>query len=321
MFDITAVGELLIDFTPQQLTELLYAPNPGGAPANVLSAAARLGAKTALVSRVGDDAFGRLLTGAVTAQGIDASGVSVDGEIPTTLAFVHLDQDGERSFSFYRHPGADVRLDVDHIPAETIRASRVFHFGGVSMTDQPARNATLHALDLARQAGCLISYDPNWRPTLWKSKAEAIAVMGSVLPRVDILKVSEEELPLLAGTDDLIAGSARLCAQGISLVLISRGAKGAFYRRGGLYGALTTYDVATVDTTGAGDAFMGAVLSRLCRLTRSGLQALSREALEELVDFANAAGALATTRKGAIAIMPDGDAIAALRRTGQRKEG
>lgn len=320
MFDISAVGELLIDFTPEQTGKLLYAPNPGGAPGNVMAAAAKLGAKTALISRVGSDAFGQFLIDAVEQQGVDASGVSRDPDYPTTLAFVHLDKDGDRSFSFYRKPGADVLLDIGHIPEETIRQSRIFHFGGVSMTDQPARDATFHALNLARQAGCLISYDPNYRPSLWNSESEAIQALRAPLDKVDILKVSEEELPLLAGTDDLEQGSQQLRDLGITLVLISRGAKGAFYRLGSLYGSLKAYDVKTIDTTGAGDAFMGAVLYHLRQLDKQDIDLLSREALEEIVDFANAAGSLTTTRKGAIAVMPTLEEIDACRSHTPKKE-
>ena len=323
MFDIAAVGELLIDFTPESAPgalPVLYSQNPGGAPGNVLAAAAALGAKTALISRVGDDAFGRFLIDAVQRQGIDASGVGRDRHAPTTLAFVHLDADGDRSFSFYRDPGADLLLRPEHIPAGTLSQSHIFHFGGVSMTGGSARSATLHALNLARQAGCLISYDPNWRPSLWPDVREAARVMAGPLDQVDILKVSEEELPLLSGCDDLEAGSKALADRGVTLVLVSRGPKGAFYRLGNLCGSLPTYEVKSIDTTGAGDAFLGAVLWQLRQIDRAALKELKQAELEEIVDFANAAGSLATTRKGALAVMPTRAEIDACRRSIPKKE-
>ena len=324
MYDVIAVGELLIDFTPESAPgdpKILYSQNPGGAPGNVLSAAAALGARTALVSRVGADAFGDFLVQAARRQRIDPAWISRDPDIHTTLAFVHLDGDGDRSFSFYRNPGADLALSPEHIPAGLFAQGRVFHFGSVSMTGQPARSATLHALALAKQAGCLVSYDPNWRPSLWAGQAEAIEVMGRPLPQVDILKVSQEELPLLAGTDDLSEGSRRLGERGPALVLVSLGAQGAFYRLGALTGALPGYSVATVDTTGAGDAFLGAALWRLRGLSRPQLEGLAPAELADIVDFANAAGALATTRKGSFSVMPAPAEIEQLRAQGPRWKG
>ena len=316
MHDIIAVGELLIDFTPESAPgadKVLLSQNPGGAPGNVMAAAAKLGSHTALVSRVGDDAFGDFLTRQVEKAGVCTDYISREKSCHTTLAFVHLDSKGERSFSFLRSPGADVLLSQEHIPAQAILDTPIFHFGGVSLTHDPARSATLHALSLARSAGRLVSYDPNWRPSLWDDKEEALSVLRSVLPQVDVVKVSEEELPLMAGCADLEEGSRRLWQQGAALVLISRGEHGAYYRLGELTGELPAYRVPTVDTTGAGDAFMGAMLHRLRGMTRRDVETLDREPLEDVVDFANAAGALATTRTGAIAIMPTHADIAALR--------
>lgn len=319
MFDITAVGELLIDFTPHS-DGRSFVPNPGGAPGNALAAAAKLGCSTALIARVGDDAFGRMLRHAVAEQGIDTRGISADPDVPTTLAFVHLDGDGERSFSFYRKSGADVRLDRGHIPAELVEHCRIFHFGGVSMTDEPSRGATLHALEKAKQAGAWVSFDPNFRPTLWGSEAQAARVFRSVLPYVDILKVSEEELPLLTDEPEVEEATRALTRLGISLVLVTRGPLGAYYRVGETFGSLPTYQVDTVDTTGAGDAFTGAILARVKGLSVEELRRLTQAQLEEMVDFANAAGALATTRMGALAQMPTKEEIAALRKKGTRRE-
>lgn len=316
MLNIIAVGELLIDFTPESVPgadKVLLSQNPGGAPGNVMAAAAKLGSSCALIARVGQDAFGDFLVDRIAQSGVCPDYISREPKCHTTLAFVHLDSKGERSFSFLRNPGADVLLDLPHLPESALKSTPIFHFGGVSLTHDPARRATLHALELARAAGSLISYDPNWRPSLWDDHNEAITVLRSVLDKVDILKVSEEELPLMTGTDNLEEGSRRLWEQGISLVLISRGALGAYYRLGELTGSLPAYEVKTVDTTGAGDAFMGAVLHRVQTMNRAALQALTVEELTDIVDFANAAGALATTQTGAIAIMPTHGEIAALR--------
>lgn len=321
MYDIIAVGELLIDFTPESAPgaeKVLFSQNPGGAPANVLAQASALGANTALVSRVGQDAFGAFLVEQVARRGVNTDYVSRDDRYPTTLAFVHLDAHGDRSFSFYRECSADRMLNVEHIPKAPIEQAAILHFGGVSMTDLPARSATVHAVHLARESGTLVSYDPNYRPALWESEADARQALRQVLPMVDIIKVSEEELPLITDTDDLEEGSRRLSDLGITLVLISRGAKGAYYRLGALTGACPAYAVDVVDTTGAGDAFMGAVLSHLCHMDRDTLESLTQDALNEIVDFANAAGSLTCTRKGAIAVMPTEAEIAALRR--ERKE-
>ena len=321
MHDIIALGELLIDFTPESppgAEKVLLSQNPGGAPGNVMAAAARLGASTALISRVGQDAFGDFLVERVTACGICPDYISREEGCHTTLAFVHLDGNGERSFSFLRSPGADVLLAQSHIPTSVIAATPMFHFGGVSLTHDPARSATLYALDVAHGAGALVSYDPNWRPSLWSDHAQAPQILRSVLSKVDVIKVSEEELPLMTGTADLEEGSRRLSEAGVKLVLVSRGALGAYYRLGSLTGTLPGYAVKTVDTTGAGDAFMGAMLRRLKGLKGADLSSLTREVLEDMVDFANAAGALATTRTGAIAVMPSPGEIAALR---GKKEG
>ena len=308
-FDILALGELLIDFTPESAPgaeKTLYSQNPGGAPANVLAAAAALGAKGALVSRVGDDAFGRFLIDTVERHGIDASHISKDPKVHTTLAFVCLDESGDRSFSFYRDPGGR----PDALPRRPARAAvpgephlpfrLPVHDGGAR-----ARSATLAALALAKQSGCLVSYDPNWRPSLWRNETEAVELMRAPLRQVDILKVSDEELELLSGTADLAEGSRRLNEAGPALVLVSLGAGGSFFRCGDVTGAVPAYDVKTVDTTGAGDAFLGAVLTLLKDRTRAELEALTEAELTAIAAFANAAGSLATTRKGAIAIMPD----------------
>ena len=305
MFDITAIGEILIDLTQSGLTEQgipRFDANPGGAPANLAVAAARLGARSAFIGRVGRDGYGDFLRRTLEENGVDARGLSVDPVQHTTLAVVTLDAKGERSFSFYRDPSADVQLRFEDVPAELLENTRVLHFGSVSLTAEPARGATLAAVRAAKARGALISYDPNYRASLWRSEAEAVAQMRAPLPLVDILKLSDEELPLLTGTADPESGSALLEQQGIRLVLITLGADGAFWRFGGRTGRVPGVPVTVGDTNGAGDTFFGAALAQLVKCR--GLDALTAGELEEIVRLANKAAAITTSRHGAIPAMP-----------------
>lgn len=307
VFDVTAVGELLIDFTPagsDSVGDQLFVRKPGGAPANVLAAVSRLGGRTAFIGKVGNDMFGSFLRQTLNGLNIDISGLAADPIIPTTLAFVQLDEKGDRSFRFYRNPGADIMLQTSEIPQEILEDSRILHFGSVSLTSEPSRSATLFAVKAAKESGRVISFDPNYRPPLWQSSQEAKAQMTAGLALADIVKVSEEEMQLLTGKTDLQEGSLELERCGASLVLISLGAKGAYFRRGNVAGWVPTYDVKTIDTNGAGDAFLGAVLFRLKGRKLRDIRGLSEEKLTELLSFANAAGALATSRSGAIPAMP-----------------
>lgn len=318
MFDITAIGELLIDFTPAAGGaggELLFAGKPGGAPANVLAADSRLGGKTAFIGKVGDDRFGRFLKKTLEDSRIDAAGLAVDRSIPTTLAFVHLDGKGDRSFSFYRKPGADVMLQISDLKKELLTDCRIFHFGSVSLTGDPSRSATLFAIKTAKRAGRIISYDPNYRPALWDGAETAKEQMKAGLGLADIVKMSEEEMVLLTGKTDLEEGSKAVLDCGAALALITLGAKGSFYRNAESCGTFPTYDVKTIDTNGAGDSFLGAVLYRLCGKNLPEIQKLSQKELEDIVSFANAAGALTTTKAGAIPAMPTLGEIEHCRRT------
>ena len=310
MTDITAIGEILIDLTQSGLTEQgipRFDANPGGAPANLAVAAARLGAKTAFVGRVGRDGYGDFLRRTLEDNGVDVSGLSVDPVQHTTLAVVTLDASGERSFSFYRDPSADVELRFEDVPAELLAQTRVLHFGSVSLTAEPARSATLAAVRAAKERGARISYDPNYRASLWPDEASAVEQMLRPLPLVDILKDSDEELALLTGTADLEVGSARLQAAGIPLVLVTLGADGAFYRFGEHTGRVPGVPVAVGDTNGAGDTFFGAALARLVKYDRP--DALTPEALEEILHFANRAAAVTASRHGAIPAMPTLDEL------------
>ena len=307
MYDVCALGELLIDFTPSGVNEqgvALFGRNPGGAPANVLAMNARLGGKTAFIGKVGDDEFGRFLEKTLTAAGIDVEGLVKDPTYLTTLAIVQLSETGDRSFSFYRREGADLMLNWGEIKRELIDSAKIFHFGSVSLSGRPCRDTVREAVRYARSQGRIISYDPNYRPLLWSGADEAKSEIERFLSSTDILKVSEEEMVLLSGKTDLEKGSALLAAKGPAIVLVSLGARGAYFRCAAGSGNLPAYDVKTVDTTGAGDAFLGAAHYRLRDKSVQDLQSISLDELADIVDFANAAGSLTTAKKGAIPALP-----------------
>ena len=302
--DILTIGEILIDLTQTGKDERgipQFAANPGGAPANLAVAAARLGAQTAFIGKVGSDAFGRYLTDVMAENGVDASGVVVDDTHPTTLAVVSVDAAGERDFSFYRTANADVMLSKEDIPDAALKNTKLVHFGSVSLTAEPSRTATLDAAARAKKLGAVITYDPNYRANLWKSKEDAIAQMKAPLPLVDILKVSDEELPLLAGTADCESGTALLAQNGIRLIFVTQGADGVFYRFRDKVGHIVGVPCKVGDTNGAGDTFFGAALSKLCK---ENLNTLTVDKLEAILAFANKAASITTSRHGAIPAMP-----------------
>lgn len=312
--DILTIGEILIDLTQTGVDAggvQQFAANPGGAPANLAVAAARLGAKTAFIGKVGSDAFGHYLRRVLSENGVDVSGLRVDAAHPTTLAIATVDASGEREFSFYRSANADVMLTAEEIPDAALAGARFVHFGSVSLTTDPARSATLDAVRRAKALGAVITYDPNYRPSLWPSREEAIDQMKAPLPLVDILKVSDEELPLLADTVDLTKGTARLAAQGVGMIFVTLGADGVFYRLGKATGRLPGVPCTVGDTNGAGDTFFGAALAKLCRMERS---TLTPAALEPVLAFANRAASLTASRHGAIPAMPTLEEIRACRK-------
>lgn len=311
MYDIIALGELLIDFTPAGISESgnsIFERNPGGAPANVLSAVSKLGGKGAFIGKVGKDQFGFFLKNVLESHKIDATGLKFSTEVNTTLAFVHLDERGDRSFSFYRNPGADMMLSPEDLELSLIDEAKIFHFGSLSMTDEPSKSATITALQYAKEKGKTITYDPNWRPALWKNDHQAKESMLFGLTFADVLKVSEEELEFLTGTSDLLAGSNRFLDKGIKIVVVTLGPKGCFYRCRAGYGHMNTYDTKVVDTTGAGDAFFGALIYRISRYAGK-LETILPEELKTMIEFSNAAGALCATKKGAISAMPSFEEI------------
>lgn len=307
--DITALGEVLIDLTQTGINQWnvpIFAANPGGAPANVAVAAARLGAHTAFVGKVGQDGFGSYLAKTLRENGVDVSGLLVSPS-HTTMAIVSVDETGERDFRFVR--GADWELTPEEVPAEAIGESRFLHFGSVSLTGGAAREATLAAVRAARTHGVLVSYDPNYRQALWSSEEEAVTWMRTPLSMVDVIKLSEEELPLITGHSDLEQGTQALREMGISLVLVTLGSKGAYYRLGETTGLVPGVQVQVADTNGAGDTFLGAVLSCLCRRASSPLDGLTASELEEILTLANRAAACTCSRSGAIPAMPTWDEV------------
>ena len=307
MSAILTVGELLIDLTQTHIDEggvRHYAANPGGAPANVAVAAARLGAGAGFIGKVGADTYGDDLQAVLERSGVEVSGLYRTDKALTTQAVVSVAPSGERSFAFYRSPGADTLLTEQEVARALAPLPRVVHFGSVSLTAEPARSATLAAGRLAKQGGALVSYDPNYRANLWPDEKTAVEWMQKPLPMVDLLKISDEELPLLTGLEDPEAGTAALRKYGIRLIVVTLGAKGVFYRLGDATGTIPGVKVKVADTNGAGDTFLGALLSRLVLRGAEPLEGLTGPELEKMLSFANRAAALTCTRSGAIPAMP-----------------
>lgn len=307
VYDVTALGELLIDFTENGVSgqgNPLLEANPGGAPCNLLAMLARLGHRTAFLGKVGDDAFGRMLRERTAEAGIDVSALRTDSAVPTTLAFVHTGPGGERDFSFYRKPGADMMLREDELDLDKLAGAKIFHFGSLSMTAEPVRAATYAAVDCARRQGCLLSFDPNLRPPLWDSEADARAQIAYGLAHCDILKISDNEAAFMTGETDIDAGAGKLLREypGIQLLLATMGPVGskAFYRGQSVFVPAFLTD-RTIENTGAGDTFFGCALHFILTY---GLDGLTAGRLTELLTFSNAAAALITTRKGALCVMP-----------------
>ena len=303
-FDIVAIGELLIDFTPKTIDgQIYFTPHPGGAPCNYLTMAARIGARAAFIGKVGDDAFGNMLKNVIENKGINTSNLVMSKEHPTTLAFVHLDSDGERSFSFYRNQTADVMLKKDEIDFERVRRARILHFGSLSFTDEPARSAVLSVLEEARTMNKVISYDPNYRPLLWQSVEEAKVQMLMGFGYATVVKVSEEELVLLSGDDDLLIGAKKLLTYGPKLLLVTLGEKGVFYITDHYSGVVTGYKTTVVDTTGAGDIFFGALMGQFA-VSDALPDRISEDQLRHFLQVANAAASLCIESYGGIPSVP-----------------
>lgn len=310
-FDIVALGELLIDFTQQGVSPTgmrLFEQNPGGAPANLLSAAAKLGSATAFIGKVGADAHGVFLQQTLQEAGIDTAGLILDGSVFTTLTFVEVDENGERHFSFARKPGADTCLKAEELDVYPLTHSRVLHVGSLSLTHEPARSATLYAIKLAKQAGALISYDPNYRAPLWLDVQAAVEQMRSLVPLVDVMKISDEETELLTGVADPHKAADSLLKQGVQCVAVTLGSKGVLVATADGMELVPAFSTKVVDTTGAGDAFWGGFLHRLLSLHTP----LSQLTLAEAVDcgrWGNAVASLCITRRGGIPAMPKRESV------------
>ncbi len=305
MVDVTALGEVLIDFTPYGTSEggqALFEQNPGGAPANVLAAVARLGGTAAFIGKVGDDMHGKLLKETLEKEGIDVTGLIEDPDYFTTLAFVSL-KNGERSFSFARKPGADTQLRKEEVPMEVLQNTKIFHCGSLSLTDEPARSATIYAVEEAKKAGALISYDPNYRPLLWSSEEEAKKYMRSMIPYADIMKISDEETALLTDHEDPREAADALLAQGVGCVVVTLGGDGALLKTGKIEVQEKGRECAVVDTTGAGDSFWGGLLYQFAQNDEKP-ETLTEENAKVYVRFANAVAGLCVERRGAIPAMP-----------------
>ena len=304
-YDVIALGELLIDFTMNGQSEQgnnMFEACPGGAPCNVLALLNKMGKKTAFIGKVGKDQFGALLRDTITEAGIDASNLMVDENVNTTLAFVHTFPDGDREFSFYRNPGADMMLTADEVNPEVVKDTKVFHFGTLSMTHEGVREATKKAVETAKANGCLVSFDPNLRPPLWSSLDLAKEQMEYGFGKCDILKISDNEIQFVSGKEDYDDGIAYLQeTYNIPLILLTMGKDGsrAYYK--GMRVERPGFSVKAIETTGAGDTFCG---SSLNYLVDHDFENLTEEQLGEMLTFANAAAALVTTKKGAIKAMP-----------------
>lgn len=312
LYDVVALGELLIDFTQNGKSEQgngLFEANPGGAPCNVLAMLNNLGKKTSFIGKVGNDQFGLMLKVTLEELGIGTENLMLDDEVHTTLALVHTFEDGDRDFSFYRNPGADMMLTADEVQDDLIKSAKIFHFGTLSMTHDGVREATKKALEVAKNAGVMISFDPNLREPLWKSLDDAKEQVLYGLQYADILKISDNEIQWLTGEQDFTAGVKKIRAEyDIPLILVSMGKDGsrAYYLEEGSSEIFVEEKAVlqknTIETTGAGDTFMGCILHYILQ---KGLKGLKQADLSEMLQFANAAASIITTRKGALRVMPN----------------
>lgn len=307
MSDVICLGELLIDFAPTQAGVGLQAvPGfnklPGGAPANVVVGLRRFGIDSAFMGKVGNDAFGKFLAATLDREGVDTSALRFSDEARTALAFIALGDDGEREFMFYCHPSADMLLRPEEVDVEAIQRAKLVHFGSLSLRPVPVREATLHALQAAREAGCLVSYDPNLRLSLWSDEAAARKGLLLGLEKADIVKLSEDELEFLTGNPELDESIEDIRHDGLRLLVVTRGNRGCYFWTPRSSGEVASFEVDAVDTTGAGDGFVAGLLQGI---VRNPAILDDAERLRALCRFANAVGALTATAAGAIPALPD----------------
>jgi fructokinase len=312
--DLICLGELLIDMFPAELGRShaevsAYRPVAGGAPANVAVAARRLGAESAFIGKVGEDPFGHFLVDVLAHEGVETRGMRLDPEARTTMNLMAQPDANHYDCLFYRNPGADTRLRPDELDEDLLRSTRAFHFGSLSLTDEPARSATVEAVKIAKAAGALISYDVNYRPTLWQSPEEAAAQARAMIRYADLVKVNEAELALLAGDGDITATSGALLALGPSLCIVTLGPDGGYFRVAGGGAVVPGFAVETVDATGCGDAFIAGLLWQLVEAGDWRSQ-LTPDRLAAALRYANAVGALTATKQGVIPSLPTAAEVA-----------
>lgn len=306
--DILCLGEVLIDMFPAEIGRAMTAvsafrPKPGGAPANVSVAAARLGAASGFIGKVGDDTFGHYLEEVLINEGVNTQGMRFDPDARTTLVFIAMPDVHCAEFVFYRNPGADMLLHPDELPVSLLQSTSWLHFGSLSLIDEPIHSAATRAIEIAHQAGALVSFDVNYRPALWSSQEQAYQHIMPTLPRVDLVKVNQTELALLTGSEELDRGSQILLSHGPKLCVVTLGAEGSYLHNGREAAFITGFEVATVDATGCGDAFVAGLLTQLQKAGRS-LADLSPDQLKDALRFANAVGALTALTQGVIPALP-----------------
>lgn len=304
--DIVALGELLIDFTEAGKSAggmKLFEQNPGGAPANMLAVASHMGYSTSFIGKVGKDMQGEFLKKTLENEGIGTRSLIMDEKYFTTLAFVEIDANGERNFSFARKPGADTQLLARELDRELLENCRVFHFGSLSLTDEPAKEATIEAVNIAKSSNAIISYDPNYRASLWKNEDTAVCAMKSVIPMVDIMKVSDEESLLLTGASDYLSAVHELIAMGPKLVAITLGADGVLISTNNRTEIIKGFKVKAIDTTGAGDSFWGGFVSSLLSLEKP-VEELTGDEIRKCAVQGNATAALCVQKRGGIPAIP-----------------
>ncbi len=313
-YDVTALGELLIDFTQNGFSSqgnFLFEANPGGAPCNVLAMLAKSGKKTAFIGKVGDDFLGRHLRDVVSSLGIDTDYLLFDTKVHTTLAFVHNSDDGDRDFSFYRNPGADMMLKKEEIPLSILKNTKIFHFGSLSMTGKEVREATRFAVSVAKEAGSLISFDPNLREPLWDDLKDAKEQIEWGISVCDFLKISDNEILWVTGSDNF--DDAVLALQNryhVPMLALSKGKEGsAFYYNDKKVSCAPFLSDKTIETTGAGDTFCACMLKGILESYKEDKLFLTEEGIYELLRFANAAASIITTRKGALKVMPEAEEV------------
>ena len=321
--DILTLGEFLIDMFPGEIGTRMgevecFHPKPGGAPANVAVAARRLGVETAFIGKVGDDLFGHFLKGVLTAEGVETRGLRFDPETRTTLAFIAMPDENSAEFVFYRNPGADQKLRPDELDQELIRQARTLHFGSLSLTDEPARSATYEAIRIAHQAGSLISYDVNYRPSLWKDPRQALEQAMNMLPMVDLLKINDGELALLTGQDriyptdvkSLGQAASDLLINGPKLIVVTLGKDGSYFQTASGGGYIPAFLVESIDAIGCGDAFVAGLLTQVLK-KGNRLEELTVDQLFHVLRYANAVGALTSLKRGVIPALPTFREVAA----------